>query len=205
MREEFRAGEPIHVVLRCAKRVGSLRRLHLYAAVRRATLAVSKRTDCRIVHVSLQGSHLHLIVEASDRLALARGMQAFQISAAQQINRQLSRRTRAKVRGTVFLDRYHAVVLRKPRQVRNALAYVLNNWRRHGEHEVGEARGWQIDRFSSALGFDGWKERQHRPFVPPDDYEPLAVRAAKTWLLTTGWRRHGLISVLEVPGKHPRN
>jgi REP element-mobilizing transposase RayT len=199
-REAFRASEPVHVVMRCAKRVGSLRRRHLYHAIRKATAAMLKRDDCRIVHASVQGTHLHLVVEASDRMSLARGMQAFQISAAQHINRALSRRSRTMVRGTVFTDRYHAVVLRKPRQVRNALSYVLNNWRRHGEHARGEATAWQIDRYSSAIGFDGWKERQGRPFVPPEDHEPLVVRDAKVWLLTTGWRMHGLISIDEVPG-----
>jgi len=27
------------------------------------------------------------------------------------------------------------------------------------------------------------------------------VAEARTWLLSVGWRRHGLISVAEVPGK----
>ena len=201
-REAFRASEPVHVVLRCAGRVGSLRRWHLYQAIRWATFAAAKDDRCRIVHASVQRNHLHLIVEAKDRMALARGMQAFQISAAQHLNRQLSRRLKRKVRGTVFPDRYHAVVLRNPRQVRNALAYVLNNWKHHGEHARGRARTWRMDPFSSAVYFNGWKEREGLPFSPPTPagYEGLLVWFPKSWLLTTGWRSHGLISLAEIPG-----
>jgi hypothetical protein len=36
--------------------------------------------------------------------------------------------------GKVFHERYHARHLRSPRQVRNVLVYVLNNWRKHDEH-----------------------------------------------------------------------
>ena len=204
-RERVRASEPVHVVMRCAKHVGSLRRDHLYAALRRATAAVHEREDCRIVHVSIQGSHLHLVVEARDQIALARGMQAFQISAAQHLNRAVSKQTGEKVRGKVFVDRYHAVVLRSPRQVRNTLAYVLNNWRHHGEHLRGAARGWRMDRYSSAVSFDGWRELDGKPFVAPlpDGDERLPVRTAKTWLLRTGWRTHGLISLAEIPRPQP--
>jgi hypothetical protein len=45
---------------------------------------------------------IHLVVEANDKLALARGMQGFQVSAARGINRA------AKRSGRVFADRYRA-------------------------------------------------------------------------------------------------
>jgi hypothetical protein len=35
---------------------------------------------------------VHLLVEAKDKAALARGMQGFQISAAKQLNRAISKR-----------------------------------------------------------------------------------------------------------------
>ena len=37
-------------------------------------------------------------------------------------------------------------------------------------------------------------------FAVPDGYEPLPVAGAHSWLLTTGWRRHELIGLREVPG-----
>ena len=166
-----------------------------------ATVMMAKHDDCRIIHASIQGNHLHLIVEAKDRTRLARGMQAFQISAAQRINRAISKRTGVRRIGRVFSDRYHATILTSPRQVRNTLAYVLNNWRRHGEDQRRVARAWKIDPFSSGAFFDGWKEREDQRFVPPlpETYRPLVVWFARSWLLTTGWRRHGLISLGEVP------
>ncbi len=43
-------------------------------------------------------------------------------------------------KGAVFTHRYHATALTTPTQTRNALAYVLNNWRRHNEDKRGHAQ-----------------------------------------------------------------
>jgi REP element-mobilizing transposase RayT len=192
-REAFRASEPVHVVSRILPRVGSLRRRDTYAAIREATISAAKRDDARIVHLSIQRTHVHLIIEAKNRAALAKAMQGFLISAAKHLNRALARR------GTVFDDRYHATVLRTPRQVRNCVAYVLNNWRHHGEDR---SRTWMLDPFSSAACFGGWKELDGSPigFRPPPRYASLIVWFPKTWLLATGWRRHGRIGAFDVPG-----
>ena len=79
-------------------------------------------------------------------MALARGMQGLQISAARHVNRAAGRK------GTVFADRYHAEIIDNRRQARHALAYVLNNWRRHDEHRKAVARTWRVDPFSRRLG-----------------------------------------------------
>ena len=84
------------------------------------------REGFRICHYSVQGNHVHLIVEADDRHVLSRGMQGFGISCAKQINRVLGRR-----KGQVFAERYDATVIEHPKQVRNTLAYVFNSWRKH--------------------------------------------------------------------------
>ncbi|HEY1818091.1 MAG TPA: transposase [Kofleriaceae bacterium] len=188
----FRASQPLHVVTRVVPRIHSLRRRELYAAIRDATITVAKHEDVRIVHLSIQRTHLHLIVEAVGQAALGRGMQSFLVSAARTINRAL------RQRGTVFADRYHATVLTSPRQVRNCVAYVLNNWRRHGEDRE---RRWAIDPFSSGVSFGGWKELQHRytAFRPPPSYASLIVWFPKTWLLAVGWRKHGRIGAFETP------
>jgi hypothetical protein len=82
---------------------------------------------------------------------------------------------------------------------------VLNNWRRHGEHEKQFAKTWNVDPYSSAWQFTGWKERPDAETMwkPPLGYESLIVWSPKTWLLRDGWRKHGLISTHEVPGPHP--
>ncbi|TMA50520.1 MAG: hypothetical protein E6J81_00355, partial [Deltaproteobacteria bacterium] len=112
------------------------------------------------LHFSVQTNHLHLIVEADARTALSRGLQGLVIRLAKGINRTLGRR------GRVWGDRYHARALRTPREVRNALVYVLQNWRRH---RVGTGA---LDTCSSAVWFDGWVRSVPsavgaRPVVPP--------------------------------------
>ena len=155
--------------------------------MRRAFRAIAGKHAFRIVHISIQQNHLHLLVEADDGLALSRGMQSLNISLARQINRACGRR------GKVFAHRFHATPISSPRQARNALAYVLNNWRRHAEDRVATAA---LDRFSSAISFDGWRESTR--FAIPEDYTPLPVVRPQTWLLAIGWKRHA-ISWREVP------
>jgi REP element-mobilizing transposase RayT len=172
-----------------------LRRGAIYQAIGRALRKAIARVDFRVIHFSIQSNHLHLVAEADHKMALARGMQGLLISAARQINGAWRRS------GTVFPDRYHERILKSPRQCRNAIRYVLNNFRRHREDFAGEQSGWKIDRYSSAINFAGWKELGHgNTWVVPPDYEPLPTAAPTTWLLTIGWTRHGLIGVFEVPG-----
>ncbi len=205
-RRPLAANTPVHVTLRVVSVIGSLRKRHMYEALRRASLTLAtNHDDCRIVHISVQRDHIHLLVEANDEHALARGMKAFQVSAAKRLNAALRWKTRR--RGQVFTDRYHAEYITSPRQARNALAYVLNNWRKHREDRVHPSRrdvAFEHDWFSSGWMFGGWRERADLEFVPPtpDGFQPIAIWYPRSWLLTTGWRRHGLISLFEVPGFH---
>ena len=200
-RPALRASQPVHVILRAHADVKSLRTPAMLHAIREALITLAKHEDSfRVIQFSLQRQHIHLLVEARDRSALWRGMQAFGISAAKHINRLLVGADGARRRGSVFPDRYHAVILKSRRQVRNVISYVLNNWRHHDEDR---GRSWHLDPFSSAVTFEGWKERAHRDgerFLQPPTYVSPLVWAPKTWLLTTGWRHHGLISAYERPG-----
>lgn len=70
-----------------------------------------------------------------------------------------------------------------------------------------ECRGYtsiEVDR--DAKGAIVGKETGGIDFLKalPVDYEPLPVSRPQTWLLSVGWRRHGLISVREVPGERAR-
>jgi REP element-mobilizing transposase RayT len=197
---------PVHVTIRVADDIGSLRRRDMYAAIREATITTARRQDFRIVHFTIQGNHLHLLVEAASKTALSRGMQGFQISAAKHINAAITARTGVRRSGAVFPDHYHSRALSSPRAVRHALAYVLNNWRRHGEDRAGLARRWKLDPFSTAVDFAGWKELESSPcfYRPPASYKPLLVWLPETWLLRTGWAKYGPISVYEVPGPQHR-
>ena len=176
---------PVHVTLRVDRRL-RLRSGRLYRAVVRSIGRAQGRFGMRVLHWSVQHGHLHLIVEATHRRSLSRGMQGLSIRMSKALNNALERR-----RGTVFTDRYHAEPLRTPRQVRNAMAYVLNNRRRH-LRKLGRAQPaptW-VDPFGSGepvghvFGATG----------PPPCAEP------RTWLARVGWKRYGLVRTDEVPG-----
>jgi REP element-mobilizing transposase RayT len=192
---------PLHVILRARPEVGSLRSEDGLQAIRNALIAVFKHeATFRIVHFSAQRTHIHLIAEAEDYLSLARGIKAFAGSVAKHFNALTSKRRglARRRRGSVFADRYHAVVLQSPTQVRNTLSYVLNNWRHHGEDRAMSAA---IDRYSSGIYFDGWKERDGRGFWPtPSGYDIPMVVWAQTFVLKVLWRTKGLISAHAVPG-----
>jgi REP element-mobilizing transposase RayT len=162
----------------------------------------------RIVHLSIQHTHVHMLVEADHKTALSKGMQSFQISAAKHINAAYSKRRglRRRRRGTVFCDRFHEEIIESPRQARHALAYVINNWRKHREDRTRAARTWKVDPFSTGVLFDGWRGREEpRPMWRwPDTYYPLVVYLPKTWLLQTGWLKHGRIAFDEVPSTPSR-
>jgi REP element-mobilizing transposase RayT len=147
-----------------------------------------QRSDFRLAHYSIQKDHAHFIVEARDRDALARGMKALCARFARAVNRVLGRA------GRVLRDRYHLHVLQTPREVRNALRYVLLNVRKHFP-------GWSsaigYDPASSAAWFDSWRRSLEAGSRPSG---PRPVSLPRTWLLAVGWRRHGLIDPADVPG-----
>lgn len=89
---------PVHVTLRAAARLPSLRGGAVFDAVRRA-LAASSGARFRLLHYSVQTNHVHLLVEADGGTALARGCQGLAVRVAKAVNRVLHRH------GSVWGDR----------------------------------------------------------------------------------------------------
>jgi hypothetical protein len=189
---------PAHVTLRLLPGLVSLRTVKLVREVADSFAGGCERFDFRLVHYSLQGNHAHLIVEARDRDALGRGMMAIGSRLARAVNRVMGRT------GRVLADRYHVRLLPTPREVHAALRYVLLNARRHAASaRAALAKAIRFDPASSARWFDGWKRTApgaSEPSTPTTSAERPAVARARTWLLTTGWRRHGLLDPADVPG-----
>jgi REP element-mobilizing transposase RayT len=202
-RPEVKLRHPLHVVLRVVPAVESLRTRKLYQAIREATIVATLRERIRIVHISLQRNHIHLLVEAESKGALARGLQGFQISAARNINTRLGESCYRRRRGRVFADRYFADAITSPRRARNALSYTINNWRKHGEDRAGLASTWLVDPFSSGVSFPDWTELEGKHFMWPirPTYDPLIVRRPESWLLREGWKLSGPISARDVPSR----
>jgi hypothetical protein len=151
---------------------------------------VRERSRFRLVHYSVQSDHVHLVVEATSARDLACGLKSIAARFARAVNRVWHRT------GAVLADRCHVHVLKTPREVRNAIAYVLLNARRHIA-KAGRAlpRVAWIDPASSGKWFAGWRT------PPPPVRDPPAVAPPGTWLLSVGWRRRGLIDPGEVPGR----
>jgi REP-associated tyrosine transposase len=173
--------------------VPSLRTIALVYEVERTFAVGCERPGFRLVHYSLQGNHAHLVVEAHDRDALGRGMKAIGARLARAANRIAGRS------GRVFADRYHARLLRTPREVHRALRYVLLNSRRHAPGKAGNVR---LAPASSARWFDGWKRLVSDGRT---DHKPAARSSVARPLVTVGWRRHGLLDPAHVPGPAPPN
>ena len=187
---------PVHVTLRSLFR--PLRSQHIFPTVCMALGEASRRRPkrFRILHFSVQWDHVHLIVEASDERALSSGIQSAAIRIARHVNQLVVRR------GRFWADRWHGRALTSPRQVRNALVYVLANFRKHAGRQLSAG----VDAFSSASHFDGWVN-----FAPGSDLPRagppfhaamvrwVEVSESKTWLAASGWKRSGLIRVDEAP------
>jgi hypothetical protein len=114
-------------------------------------------------------------------------------------------------RGAVFADRYHARILRTPREVRAVLAYVFGNFAKHWDEwadrgatpptpgactgpapaSSGGKRPGVVDPYSSARHFHGFTGPLEHPRWGPRD--PPAGARPRTWLLEAGWRKAGPI------------
>ena len=176
---------PLHVTMRARRGLPSFRAQTLFAAFEEAVRR-TRRDDFRVVEFSVQDDHLHLIVEADDSDALARGMKSFSVRANRLFNAALGRG-----RGPVWGDRYHRRDLTSASQVRNALVYCLQNYKKHQGVTSGAPR---IDPCSSARWFQGWTA------IRTHDDGPRPTPEARTVLLRTAWQKHGFIH----PGERPR-
>ena len=187
---------PVHVVSRAARGVPYLRSQRLFAAMR-VIIAQASEKGFRVLHFSVQANHLHLIVEADDKVALARGIQRLLSRIAMAVN-AVARRS-----GKVWRDRYFRQDLTVPKQVRNALVYVLFNVKKHAQRSDEEIELWResVDPYSSTPWLDGWSEQCRPPASGlAARFGPPIVAAPRSWLVRDGWKRRGAIRLDE----HPR-
>lgn len=161
-----------HITARIAKNLPSLRASALVRRIEESFRRGCSRADFRLIHYSIQRDHLHMIVEAEDARALGRGVRGLLIRVARAANRTWRRH------GSVIAERYHHRELPTPREVRNAIAYVLRNARKHLAEPCLADR---IDPASSGRWF--WGQGSDAP----------AVARPRFWLLAIGWQRHGPI------------
>ena len=191
-RAPFSKPVPAHVTLRLLPGLLSLRTVQVVREIERTFADGCERSEFRLVHYSLQGNHAHLIVEARDRDALGRGMMAIGSRLARAVNRVMERdgpRARRPLPRASAADAAGGAERAPLRAAERAAP-------RGGDERARPCGPWRLlDPASSARWFDGWRRRHrtrasraapHPPRAPP-------VARARTWLLTTGWRRHGLL------------
>ena len=179
VRPALAARFPVHVTVKVRDDVRNLRTRVCFAALKSAFVDGRERFGFRMVGYSIQGNHIHFLVEGADARSLARGMQGLTIRMARALNRALQRS------GKVFRERYHAHILRTPTEVANARNYVLRNQAKHH----AQTRGWALS----------------ATYV--DKYAGISVEitaAPRTWLLKEGWRKAGPSRQTTRPRRQPR-
>ena len=157
---------PLHVTLRMAAHVWNLRSRRSFRVIEQALRLGADRFGVQVVRFSVQGNHIHLLVEAQSRAALARAIKGLSVRIAKGLNRMMDGS------GRVLADRYHAHVLRTPSEVRRAMDYVKENHRRHSE-----AWGERLPQ--------GWLD----PYCSESPRLTITLPAPATWLLRAGWKR----------------
>ncbi len=190
-REKFDRVMPVHVTLRVRDGLPSLRRGAFIREIRKSFGEMGERGDFRLLHYSFQTDHVHLIVEASNQNALGRGMMAINSRIAHAVKRVYC------VVGDVISGAYHAHLLKTSMEAYRAIAYVLMYIRKHWRQKHGEPPNRvQIDEASSARWFEGFTRT-----LPADRTGKREVGHPKSWLLTRGLEKHGLINPALIPGQ----
>jgi REP element-mobilizing transposase RayT len=190
-RERIRAKTVLHATLKMLPHVWNLRGARAYTVVAGALEQGAEREGFRITQFSAMRDHVHLIVEADSNEALSAGMKGVAVRIARALNRIMRRK------GRILRDRYHSRALKSLREIRNALAYVLNNLRKHSA-SIGQtfAKNW-IDPMSSAASFDGWSISVK---LHPSARPPPTLAHPTNWTLRIGWReKYGPIHPAFVP------
>lgn len=201
-RERVGRHTPVHITIKVLPRSARLRSTRRFRAIRQALIKGGLRFGFRLVHYSVQSTHLHLIGEAEDTLAVSRAIKGISVRIARRLNALSGRR------GTVIRERYHMRLIRDRMQARRCVVYVLNNARRHAAQRGKRLSADYLDECSSARAFDGWSRRPDRRSAPgcprdPCPDLPLGVHPAKSRLLVDGWRIGGAIDPALVPGPFP--
>ncbi|MGE4132722.1 MAG: hypothetical protein AB7F86_13850 [Bdellovibrionales bacterium] len=191
-RAQIKASTPLHLTWRLKDHVVNLRCGEVLALFRRAA-ARSKNFGLRVIHFSIQSNHLHLIVECKNNEALKRGTRSLAASIGKGV------RNLTGSRGSVFAGRFDLKVLTGPTMVRNAMAYVLQNYSKHAKLLN------HIDRYSSAPYFSAWRrllgaragpiledasrKDSSQMFRCENHSLPDFLSPPRSWLAKEGWMR----------------
>jgi hypothetical protein len=178
------------------------------------------------VHHSIQSNHLHLIVESQDRCALSSGMRGLLIRIARALNKLWARhggvfadrfherelKNPRQVRHALVYvlnnSRKHGVRLSGPDPLSSGANF--DGWLTDEDERLAEDRSTaplakrrpalarqnaRPTRFGGNVARGGGAGRPR----PIPWAARIGIPRASTWLLAQGWKRHGLIDLLESP------
>lgn len=190
-RETVDYKKPLHLTLKVSAKKWDLRCEDVSAAFKNGA-AGAQKFGLRILHYSILRDHIHLIVEAKDNHSLAQGMRSFGSRLG------IALRKIFGGSGPVFKGRYHLSVIKSPSQMKNSLAYVLQNFAKHSQLLK------HVDQFSSAAYFNDWSALfgptagpilldlnvSQRQLAPERLAQiPNYLCQPKSWLAREGWLR----------------
>ena len=178
----------VFVTMRVRDTVPNLRCKKSYKAILAAFSHWREREGFRLLHFSVMGNHVHLIAEARNKRVLSKAMQGIAIRIAKRLNKV------GRASGRVFSGRYHSDVLDTPVSVRNVLAYVLCNARKHGIAKKVK-RTW-VDPWSSGSAFTGWRGK-----ITCDAQDPPPIADPQSDIGRNWHKRGGGIPPDTVPGQ----
>ena len=156
------------MTMRVAPNVYNLRSKRSLRVIEQGLRAGAARFGVLVVQTSIQGKHIHFLVEADDARSLGRAMKGLAIRVARGLNRMMGR-----AYGQVFAERYHARLISTPTEVRNVMRYLSHNRRHHLGERAAFLPASFVDPYTS-------------------DEQALLAQVLPTptvWLLTEGWRR----------------
>lgn len=123
-RDEIKRSTPLHLTIKIERTKAGLRNKSILKILHRA-IKKARMAGLSINHYTLEFDHIHLLVEASDKLSTSKGMQSFGITLSKGINKLKG------LKGRVFKTRYHYRKLSSRNEIRNVLNYILGNSIKH--------------------------------------------------------------------------
>lgn len=167
-RERIRRPMPVHLTLRMLPHVNNLRAKHRYRVVRDAIGRAAQRYVL-IQQFSVQGNHIHLLVDAPSDVALTRCVQGLAKRIGPRLNAEMG------TRGRVLQGRYHVHICKTPREVRAVRHYIRTNFVRH-QREHAARHSLPMPKLARNFVDPCSSDAPNLPFVLPK---------ARAWLLVT--------------------
>jgi REP element-mobilizing transposase RayT len=125
-RESIKKDTVLHLTLKIQKEKSGLKNKKILKILH-SSIKKARILGLKIIHYTLEYDHVHLLVEASDKKILGKGMQSFGISFSKGINKFRLQK------GAVFKTRYHFRKLNTFTEIKNALNYIMGNGIKHRE------------------------------------------------------------------------